>query len=68
MPDALPWWERSELAADDETSDGTPYAERPVLLGAQVEELVPPEGTGLKLAYNALAIASVRVGLNGSCY
>jgi hypothetical protein len=54
-PDVLPWWEGDEL--DDEEDDDLQIAVRPPMVGsALVTSITPPNGTGMKLVYNALAI------------
>jgi hypothetical protein len=56
MPEELPWWE----APDVSDEDAPPYALPPCLASEGItRDIKPPEGTGVKLAYNALAIWSV---------
>ena len=51
---ALPWWKASDLKPD---SDGVVYAASPAMVDHTVLcTISPPPGTGLKLAYNAIAI------------
>ena len=54
-PDAMPWWEGSDLSEDIEDGQlvrGAPPQELPDDL---VKSISPPEGTGSKLVYNVLA-------------
>jgi hypothetical protein len=56
MPEELPWWEAPEVPDED----APPYALPPSLASEGItRDIKPPEGTGVKLAYNALAIWSV---------
>jgi hypothetical protein len=56
MPEELPWWEAPEIPEED----APPYALPPSLASEGItRDIKPPEGTGVKLAYNALAIWSV---------
>ncbi|GFZ47135.1 hypothetical protein JCM24511_04878 [Saitozyma sp. JCM 24511] len=52
-PEELPWWEAPEVPEED----APPYALPPSLASEGItRDIKPPEGTGVKLAYNALAI------------
>jgi len=54
VPDVLPWWEGDEL--DDEDDDLQVATRPPMLASELVSSVTPPNGTGLKLVYNTLAI------------
>lgn len=57
LPDELPWWEAPEVPEDEDDDEVVRYAETPALISQEaVAAITPPEGVGLKLAYNALAI------------
>jgi hypothetical protein len=66
-PTVLPWWENSEIKDGlDEDEDELEYADEPELASEEVMVgIIPPEGVGRKLVYNALAIWYVHVPL---CY
>lgn len=58
-PTKLPWWESPEidLGDEEEEGDGLPYSDPPTELDADLlEGIKTPDGIGLKLIYNALAI------------
>jgi hypothetical protein len=56
IPDEMPWWEAPEILEEDE-DEGIRYADIPDLTSDEaVIGIKPPDGVGLKLAYNALAI------------
>jgi hypothetical protein len=53
VPDVLPWWEAPDIP-DEEVG---PYADPPGMLDdGVVAGIKPPEGVGLKLAFNAVAL------------
>ena len=57
LPDEMPWWEAPDVLDED---DGVGYADMPDLVDEDVlEGIRPPEGLGLKLVYNAVAISCV---------
>ena len=52
LPSVLPWWEGDGLGGE-----GMETAPEPEMISPEViSGISPPEGTGLKLAYNAIAI------------
>lgn len=62
-PSLLPWWEKDRLAGaslsddlDEESIDTVQYAEEPTLVTG-LEGINPPPGIGMKLVYNAVALA-----------
>ena len=53
-PGVLPWWESSGL---DEDGSSIGYAVPPEVVSQDVVGVIkPPEGTGVKLAHNTIAI------------
>ena len=54
LPDVLPWWEGDNLDQEDDIS----AASTPQMIDEKsLAEIVPPSGIGLRLCYNAIAIA-----------
>ena len=54
LPLTLPWWEASDIESD---KDDEAYAASPVIINdAVLCAIRPPPDTGMKLAYNAIAI------------
>jgi hypothetical protein len=58
FPAVLPWWEASEVKDElEDEEDQLEYAEIPEAISDEMlVGITPPEGVGMKLAYNALAI------------
>lgn len=76
-PNDLPWWEAPDVIEDSEAATGVSYANEPSGLDPKLlDGIRPPDGTGLKLVYNAMAVWSAenlfmtildqRADLNGS--
>jgi hypothetical protein len=67
LPSVLPWWEASELSDDIDDGndgDGMDYADAPEMVSEEESKgVIPPEGVGRKLVFNALAIWCVRFPL-----
>jgi hypothetical protein len=58
LPTALPWWESPEVQDDPESdTEEVENAEAPAPVPSELlTGVTPPEGMGLKLVYNALAL------------
>lgn len=57
VPTDLPWWEKRDLSDDPAGEEDLSYADEPSALDAKLlEGIRPPDGTGNKLVYNAVAI------------